>query len=72
MKVHANAKLTPQGRLTMVRRLENENWSLARAGNRRSPRLPSSRGLPRRLLPMERPAALKDWASPHLAGQGDH
>lgn len=31
MEVHANAKLTPQGRLTMVRRLENENWTLARA-----------------------------------------
>lgn len=31
MEVHANAKLTPQGRLTMVRRLEHENWTLARA-----------------------------------------
>ena len=31
MEVHANASLTPQGRLTMVRRLEHENWALARA-----------------------------------------
>lgn len=31
MEVHANASLTPQGRLTMVRRLEQENWTLARA-----------------------------------------
>lgn len=34
--------------------------------------LPSSRGLPRRLLQMEGPAPLKDGASPDLAGQGDH
>ena len=33
MEVHANASLTPQGRLTMVRRLEYENWSLARAAS---------------------------------------
>ncbi|MBK5232012.1 MAG: helix-turn-helix domain-containing protein, partial [Thermoleophilia bacterium] len=31
MEVHANASLTPQGRLTMVRRLKDENWTLARA-----------------------------------------
>jgi transposase InsO family protein len=31
MEVHANASLTPQGRLTMVRRLEEEGWTLARA-----------------------------------------
>jgi len=30
MEVHANASLTPQGRLTMVRRPEYENWTLAR------------------------------------------
>ena len=33
MEVHANASLTPQGRLTMVRRLEQENWTLARAAS---------------------------------------
>jgi transposase InsO family protein len=33
MEVHANAKLTPQGRLTMVRRLEEENWTLAQAAD---------------------------------------
>jgi transposase InsO family protein len=31
MEVHANAKLAPQGRLTMVRRLEHENWTLVQA-----------------------------------------
>lgn len=31
MEVHANARLTPRGRLTMVRRLEHENWTLDRA-----------------------------------------
>lgn len=31
MEVHANASLTPQGRLTMVRRLTDENWTLDRA-----------------------------------------
>jgi transposase len=33
MEVHANAKLTLRGRLTMVRRLANENWTLDRAAN---------------------------------------
>lgn len=33
MEVHANASLTPLGRLTMVRRLEHENWTLARAAS---------------------------------------
>jgi hypothetical protein len=31
MKVHANAPLGPKGRLTMVRRVVDERWSLARA-----------------------------------------
>ena len=30
-EVHANASLTPQGRLTMVGRLEQDSWTLARA-----------------------------------------
>lgn len=33
MEVHANAKLAPKGRLTMVRRIENENWTIARAAD---------------------------------------
>ena len=31
MNIHKNARLTPQGRLLMVRRIENENWRLADA-----------------------------------------
>jgi transposase-like protein len=31
MKVHANAPLGPKGRLTMVRRVVDERWPLARA-----------------------------------------
>ena len=42
MEVHANASLTPQGRLTMVRRLEDENWTLAQAAEP-EPRLGGNR-----------------------------
>ena len=31
MKLHANAALGPKGRLTMVRRVVDEHWSLAQA-----------------------------------------
>ena len=31
MRVHANAPLGPKGRLTMVRRVVEQRWSLARA-----------------------------------------
>ena len=31
MKVHANAPLGPKGRLTMVRRVVDERWSLTQA-----------------------------------------
>jgi hypothetical protein len=31
MKLHANAPLGPKGRLTMVLRVAEEQWSLARA-----------------------------------------
>jgi hypothetical protein len=35
MKVHANAPLGPKGRLTMVSRVLEEQWSLAQAGRGR-------------------------------------
>lgn len=31
MNIHKNARLTPQGRLLMVRRIENANWRVADA-----------------------------------------
>jgi transposase len=31
MNIHKNARLTPQGRLLMVRRIEHKNWTIADA-----------------------------------------